>query len=98
MSRWTTVGIHHKKIRRQTFEGKIEFDDKLENLHDCIVNTVRDVKEYLQAMETSPPLIAQDLDMPYKKLAEFNSIVLGGDERGNGMGYELTTWEYVNLT
>ena len=30
-----------KKSGGITFEGKIEFDEKLENLHDCIVNTVR---------------------------------------------------------
>ena len=32
--------------------------------------------------------------MPYKKLAEFNGVVLGGIEHENGMGYEFTTWEY----
>ena len=34
--------------------------------------------------------------MPYKKLVEFDGIVLGGIEHKDGFGYEFSTWEWVD--
>lgn len=43
-------------------------------------------------MENSPPLTAKDFDMPYKKLAEFDGVVLGGIEQETTGDFEFATW------
>lgn len=70
-------------------------DDKFEILHDEVNAAVKAVKEYLHLMEVSPELTARDFNMPYKKLAEFNNVVLAGTEHSNG-SFEFTTWDYAN--
>lgn len=70
-------------------------DDKFEILHDEVNAAVKTVKEYLHLMEVSPELTARDFNMPYKKLAEFNNVVLAGTEHSNG-SFEFTTWDCEN--
>ena len=70
-------------------------DDMFEILHDEIDEAVQTVKEYLNLMEESPPLKARDFNMDYKKLAEYNGVVLGGTEHSDG-SFEFTTWSYAD--
>lgn len=67
-------------------------DDTFHMLHDEIKAAAKTVKEYLEAMENSPPLTAKDFDMPYKKLAECNNVVLGGTEHQSTGEFEFATW------
>ena len=67
--------------------------ETVDKFQDIIQPIVYDVDEYLSVMENSPDLKARDFDMPYKKLAEFNGVVLGGTEHSNG-SFEFTTWSY----
>lgn len=50
-----------------------------------------EVKRYMTLMETAPPLTADGLDMPYRLLASFDDVVLGGMESTHGM--QFTTWQ-----
>lgn len=66
---------------------------------DLIAGDLRDragqiaavVKRYMTLMESAPPLIADGLDMPYRLLASFDDVVLGGMESSHGM--QFTTWQ-----
>ncbi len=76
-----------------TFPEWSVHDSELNEYYFTAVNTVNMVREYMTAMEQAPPLTAIDFDMPYKKLAEFHGVVLGGVEQSNGE-YHFTTWDY----
>ena len=67
----------------------------VDKLHEEIQPIVCSVDEYLRAMEISPPLRARDFNMPYKKLAEFNGVVLGGIEHELTVDFEFATWDYA---
>jgi len=77
------------------FTEKTVRDNMFETLHDEVDATVKGVKEYLYLMENSPDLKARDFNMPYKKLIEFNGVVLGGVEHSDGR-FEFTTWDIYN--
>ena len=47
-------------------------------------------------MDNAPELKATDFNMPYKLLAEFNGVVLGGIEHRSNNTFEFTTWSYGN--
>lgn len=68
----------------------------VDKLHEEIQPIVCSVDEYLKAMENAPPLKARDFDMPYKKLAEFNGVVLGGTEHETTGKFEFATWNLSN--
>ncbi len=52
-----------------------------------------EVREYMNLLETAPPLKATSLSDPYKQLADFNGCVLGGLESGHGV--QFTTWQWT---
>lgn len=54
------------------------------------------VKEYLDLMDKAPELSARDFNMPYKLVAEFNWVVLGGIEHPSLRSFEFTTWSFGN--
>lgn len=54
------------------------------------------VREYMTAIEISPPLKARALDEDFRLLAEFNGIVLAGRETEKGYGYKFVTWQRDN--
>lgn len=54
------------------------------------------VKEYITLIDNAPELKARDFNMSYKKLAEFNGVVLGGIEHPGKRTFEFTTWSYGN--
>ena len=68
----------------------------VDKLHEEIQPIVCSVDEYLKAMENAPPLTARDFDMPYRKLAEFNGVVLGGTEHESTGEFEFATWDCRN--
>lgn len=53
-----------------------------------------EVREYMNMMESAPPLTASGLDMPYKQLADFNGYVLGGVESKRGVQFTTWMWSY----
>ena len=58
--------------------------------------TFKTVKEYIDLMDKAPELSARDFNMPYKLLAEFNGVVLGGIEHPSSRSFEFTTWSFGN--
>ena len=61
-----------------------QFSNIVNKLHGKIENDVRNTKEFLKVMDSSPELTAVDLNVPYKKLIEYNDVVLAGTEHSNG--------------
>ena len=77
------------------FTPNTKKDEMFEILHNEVDSAVSTVKEYFNLMEESSELTARDFNMPYKKLAEFNGVVLGGTEHSNG-DFEFATWSYAD--
>ena len=80
----STGGIFHAA-------GK-QYSNIVNKLHVKIENDVRNTKEFLKVMDNSPELTAVDLNAPYKKLLEYNDVVLAGTEHSNG-SFEFVTWD-----
>ena len=72
-----------------------QFSDIVKKLRCKIEDDVRNTKEFLEVMDNGPELTAVDLNVPYKKLLEYNDVVLAGTEHRNG-GFEFVTWDYKN--
>lgn len=72
-----------------------QFSNIVNMLHGKIENDVRNTKEFLKVMDNSPELTAVDLNAPYKKLLEYNDVVLAGTEHSNG-SFEFVTWDCKN--
>ena len=72
-----------------------QFSDIVKKLHGKIENDVRNTKEFLKVMDNSQELTAVDLNAPYKKLLEYNDVVLAGTEHSNG-SFEVVTWDCKN--
>ena len=64
-------------------------------LHNKIENVILNTKEFLEVMDNSPELTAVDLNVPYKKLLEYNNVVLAGTEHSDG-SFEFVTWDCKN--
>lgn len=72
-----------------------QYSNIVNKLHGKIENDVRNIKEFLKVMDNSPELTAVDLNVPYKKLLEYNDVVLAGTEHSDG-SFEFVTWDYKN--
>ena len=72
-----------------------QFSNIINNLHYKIENVISNTKEFLEVMDNSPELTAVDLNAPYKKLLEYNDVVLAGMEHSNG-SFEFVTWDCKN--
>ena len=72
-----------------------QFSNIINNLHNKIENVISNTKEFLEVMDNSPELTAVDLNVPYKKLLEYNDVVLAGTEYSDG-SVEFVTWDYKN--
>ena len=72
-----------------------QFSNIVNKLHGKIENDVRNTKEFLKVMDNSPELTAVDFNAPYKKLLEYNDVVLAGTEHSNG-SFEFVTWDCKN--
>ena len=72
-----------------------QFSNIVNKIYGKIENVVRNTKEFLKVMDNSPELTAVDLNVPYKKLLEYNDVVLAGTEHSNG-NFEFVTWDCKN--
>ena len=72
-----------------------QYSNIVNKLHGKIENNVRNTKEFLKVMDSSPELTAVDLNAPYKKLLEYNDVVLAGTEHSDG-SFEFVTWDCKN--
>lgn len=72
-----------------------QFSNIVNKIYGKIENVVRNTKEFLKVMDNSPELTAVDLNPPYKKLLEYNDVVLAGTEHSNG-SFEFVTWDCKN--
>ena len=78
------------------YNAATEKTDEFYKLVEEADKTFKTVKEYIDLMDNAPELKATDFNMPYKLLAEFNGVVLGGIEHRSNNTFEFTTWSYGN--
>lgn len=76
------------------YNAATEKTEEFDRLVEEADKTFKTVKEYIDLMDKSPKLTARDFNMPYKLLAEFNGVVLGGIEHRSNRSFEFTTWSY----
>ena len=67
-------------------------DQAVVNTYDVVAGISRQVREYTKAMASAPPLTANGLHGGFRLLADFNGVVLAGQEREQGWGYQFVTW------
>ena len=60
--------------------------------YDVVARVTAQVHEYMEAMMSAPPLKAVGLHDGFRLLADFNGIVLAGQELERGWGYQFVTW------
>lgn len=60
--------------------------------YDIVAGISAQVREYAEAMVSGPPLKAVGLHDGFRLLADFNGIVLAGQELVIGGGYQFVTW------
>ena len=66
----------------------------IEDLYDMTADLAAEVKEYTTAVENSPQLKADRLDVAFRLLAEFNGTVFAGRKWQNDQGYQFVTWRW----
>ena len=66
----------------------------IEDLYDMTADLAVEVKEYTTAVENSPQLKADRLDVAFRLLAEFNGTVFAGRKWQNDQGYQFVTWRW----
>ena len=62
-------------------------------VHDTVAGISAQVYEYTEAMAAAPPLQADGLHDGFRLLAEFNGVVLAGQELERDRGYKFATWQ-----
>ena len=60
--------------------------------YDTVAGISAQVHEYTEAMAAAPPLAAEGLHEGFRLLADFNGVVLAGQELEQGWGYKFVTW------
>ena len=60
--------------------------------YDTVAGISAQVHEYTEAMAGAPPLAAEGLHEGFRLLADFNGVVLAGQELEQGWGYKFVTW------
>ena len=60
--------------------------------YDTVAGISAQVYEYTEAMAAAPPLAAEGLHEGFRLLAEFNGVVLAGQELEGTWGYKFATW------
>lgn len=60
--------------------------------YDTVAGISAQVHEYTEAMAAAPPLAAEGLHEGFRLLAEFNGVVLAGQELEGTWGYKFATW------
>ena len=67
-------------------------DPLVDRVYETAIRTSAQVYEYTEAMASAPPLVADGLHEDFRLLAEFNGIVLAGQELERDWGYRFVTW------
>ena len=65
---------------------------EVDSVYDAVSRLNREVYEYTEAMASAPPLLAEGLHEDFRLLADFNGIVLAGQELEADWGYKFVTW------
>lgn len=67
-------------------------DPAVDQIHDTVAETSAQVYEYTEAMASAPLLKAEGLHEDFRLLADYNGIVLAGQELEASWGYKFATW------
>ena len=62
------------------------------DVYGTVAGISAQVHEYTEAMAAAPPLAAEGLHEGFRLLADFNGVVLAGQELEQGWGYKFVTW------
>ena len=74
------------------FNTDVERGPEADRVYDLTFALSREVYEYTEAMASAPPLVASGLHEGFRLLADFNGIVLAGQELEGDWGYKFATW------
>lgn len=67
-------------------------DQQVMDAYDVVAGISAQVCEYTEAMASAPPFKAAELHEGFRLLADFNGVVLAGQELERGWGYQFVTW------
>ena len=68
-------------------------DPAVNRVYDTVAGISAQVYEYTEAMASAPPLVADGLHEGFRLLADFNGVVLAGQELEADWGYKFITWQ-----
>ena len=68
-------------------------DPVVNHIYDTVEEISAQVYEYTEAMASAPPLVADGLHEGFRLLADFNGVVLAGQELEADWGYKFITWQ-----
>ena len=74
------------------FNADAERGPEADSVYDLTFRLSREVYEYTGAMASAPPLVAEGLHEGFRVLADFNGIVLAGQELEDDWGDKFATW------
>ena len=74
------------------FNADVERGPEANSVYDLTYKLSREVYEYTGAMASAPPLVAEGLHEGFRVLADFNGVVLAGQELESDWGYKFATW------
>lgn len=74
------------------FNADAERGPEADSVYDLTFRLSREVYEYTGAMASAPPLVAEGLHEGFRVLADFNGVVLAGQELEADWGYKFATW------
>lgn len=74
------------------FNADVERGPEANSVYDLTYKLSREVYEYTGAMASAPPLVAEGLHEGFRVLADFNGVVLAGQELEADLGYKFATW------
>ena len=74
------------------FNADAERGPEADSVYDLTFALSREVYEYTEAMASAPPLVAEGLHEGFRVLADFNGVVLAGQELEADWGYKFATW------
>ena len=74
------------------FNAGVERGPEADRVYDLTFRLSREVYEYTGAMASAPPLVAEGLHEGFRVLADFNGVVLAGQELEADWGYKFATW------
>ena len=74
------------------FNADVEHGPEADSVYDLTSALSQEVYEYTEAMASAPPLVAEGLHEGFRVLADFNGVVLAGQELEADWGYKFVTW------